>query len=88
MHLICENRMNYYSILTFFFHPAMITHRKEVITMDDSAVVAIIKSKNANTISLLQALTIVRQRIDNCIHCNKDLLSDPLLAKVLLRRNN
>lgn len=56
--------------------------------MDDEMIINVVKNKKCNEVSLLQALMIIRHHIDYCIHYNINLLSDPLLDRVLLRRNN
>lgn len=52
--------------------------------MDIKTIVNVVKNPNSTEISLLQALMIIRQHIEYCIHYNIDMLSDPLLANVLL----
>ena len=52
--------------------------------MDHNKVISIVKDRNSNPTLLREALEIVRYHIDYCVSHNINMLSDPLLAKVLL----
>ena len=54
--------------------------------MDLDKIISIVKDRNSNPNLLHDALEIVRYHIDYCALHNINVLSDPLLAKVLVRR--
>ena len=54
--------------------------------MDIESITSIVKNKQSNDISLLEALNIIRLHIDYCRKYNIDMYTDPLLARVLLWR--
>lgn len=51
--------------------------------MEIDSIVDILENSHSNEKSLISALSIVRKHIEYCIHYNIDMLTDPLLARVL-----